>query len=54
MLSCRPARCAPVLLALFALTACAEREVPIVETQGSAATCSRPGSAPGPGCRATR
>src|SRR5688500_8140438 len=34
MLSCRPAHCAPVLLALFALAACAEREVPIVETQG--------------------
>ena len=34
MLSCRPAHCAPVLLALFALGACAEREVPIVETQG--------------------
>ena len=34
MLPCRPARCAPVLLALFALVACGEREVPIVETQG--------------------
>ena len=34
MLPCRPAHCAPVLLTLFALAACAEREVPIVETQG--------------------
>src|SRR5688500_20147943 len=34
MLPCRPARCAPVFLVLFALAACAEREVTIVETQG--------------------